>query len=175
MGQVSNVKKLLADREWIDEAHGGFMIIKPEQLLREWLNNYTYRKNKVFKFYSLTTPADIEMSIAKSCEQRGIKYALTGFSAAARYQPVVKYQKAFAFVQSDISELASSLNLKEVPSGENVILLSPYDEGVFYGSMEVNGLSIASPIQVFLDLNGFRGRGEEAAEALFDEVIKKKW
>jgi hypothetical protein len=65
--------------------------------------------------------------------------------------------------------------LKEVPSGSNITLLKPYDEGVMYGAREVDGVWIVAAIQAYLDLVSFRGRGEEAAEALLDQVIMPKW
>jgi hypothetical protein len=56
-----------------------------------------------------------------------------------------------------------------------VTLLEPYDAGVFYGAKEIDGVCVASPVQVYLDLRGFRGRGEEAAVKLLDEVIRPQW
>ena len=47
--------------------------------------------------------------------------------------------------------------------------------GVFYGSSKVNGIQVVSEIQLYLDLQGFRGRGEEAAEVLFERIIEKAW
>jgi hypothetical protein len=80
-----------------------------------------------------------------------------------------------AYVEKPSDEMIASLGLKEVTSGANVTLLEPYDEGIFYGAKEVDGIRVASPVQVYLDLKGFRGRGEEAAEKLLDEVIRPKW
>jgi len=80
-----------------------------------------------------------------------------------------------AYVGEGIDRLSQRLELKEVGSGANILLLEPYDEGVLYGCEEVDGLLVASPIQVYLDLKGFRGRGEEAAEALLEQVIMSKW
>jgi hypothetical protein len=51
----------------------------------------------------------------------------------------------------------------------------PYDEGAFYGSRPIKGLRGASPIQVYLDLLTFRGRGEEAAKAILDKEIRPLW
>jgi hypothetical protein len=56
-----------------------------------------------------------------------------------------------------------------------VTLLEPYDEGLFYGSQDRDGIRVLSPIQIYLDLKNFRGRGEEAAEALLDQVIGDLW
>ena len=102
-------------------------------------------------------------------------YAFTGFSAAARLAPTVRYQRVMAYVDGDLTPVVTALSLKEVPSGANVTLLSPYDDGVFYGAAEVDGLRIASPVQVYLDLVGYRGRGEEAATFLLEQVIERTW
>jgi hypothetical protein len=80
-----------------------------------------------------------------------------------------------AYVEDEIDELAENLEIKLVDSGANVMLLKPYDEGVFYGVETKDGSVIVSPIQIYLDLCGIRGRGEEAAEALLDRVIRKTW
>jgi len=71
--------------------------------------------------------------------------------------------------------VADILKLKKAPSGANVTLLAPYDEGVYYDSRELNGIQMASPIQVYLDLMSARGRGEEAAEELMQKVIRPAW
>jgi hypothetical protein len=80
-----------------------------------------------------------------------------------------------AYVYNTREDVASLLNLKEVESGANVTLLGPYDEGVFYGSQMIDDVRIVSPLQVYLDVKGYRGRGEEAAEAILRDVIKPKW
>jgi len=175
LGQVANVKKLLIDREWVRTKREGFVLGEPEQLLKEWAENYTYRRNVVRDYYSLKTVAEVEGDLSGICNQKGVMYALTSFSAAARLAPAVKYQRAFAYVEKIEEELVFLLNLKEVPSGANVSLLSPYDEGVFYGVRMYDKDRIVSPVQIYLDLFGFRGRGEEAARALLDQVIRPQW
>jgi hypothetical protein len=175
MGMVSHIKKLLADREWIRSADGGFHLTAPFDLLATWAENYTFRKNRLYDYYSLKEPYELEADLADACNSAGITYALTGFSASARLAPAVRYQRAMIYVQDDIPALAARLGLKLVPSGPNVTLLSPYDEGVFSGSKLIDGIVIANPIQVYLDLKNYRGRGEEAAETLFNQVIKPQW
>lgn len=174
LGQVSNVKKLLFDREWITK-QAGFSLTTPWMLLEEWANVYTYRKNEVRNFYSLKSIPEIELDLAKVCTAKGIEYALTGFSGAARFAPAVRYTRAMAYVYYTREDVASLLNLKEVESGANVTLLGPYDEGVFYGTQMIDDVRIVSPLQVYLDVKGYRGRGEEAAEVLLRDVIKPKW
>jgi hypothetical protein len=175
LGQVANVKKLLADREWIRTERDGFWLSEPESLLAEWTTRYNYRRNQVHDFYSLKSVGENESDLAEVCRREGIKYALTGFSGAARMAPAVRYQRATAYVQDGIERIASLLNLKKVSSGANLSLLEPYDDGVFYGAREFDRVRVASAIQLYLDLKGFRGRGEEAANALLEEVIRPQW
>lgn len=175
LGQVYNVKKLLADREWIRTDEGGLRLVEPGPLLREWSQNYTYRRNAARDFYSLDAPPEIESKLAAACRDRSLQYALTGFSAAARLAPMVRYQRVTAYASGDLDDLIKNLGLKEVPSGANVTLLSPYDDGVFYGATDVNGIQIVSRVQAYLDLIGFRGRGEEAATFLLEQVIQRQW
>lgn len=175
LGQVSNVKKLLLDREWIREGPLGLALVEPELLLVEWAQNYDFRKNQSTDFYSLESVSDIESELARVCCERNLVYALTGFSGAARLAPMVRYQRVSAFVEDMNDDLLAALNCKPVSSGANVSLLAPYDDGVFYGSRSVDGIEIASPIQLYLDLYGVRGRGEEAANAILEQEIRPLW
>ncbi len=175
LGQASNVKRLLFDREFISGERGGFSLKEPAALLREWAENYDYRKNDVQEFYSLKHVTDIENTLAEYCNNRKIKYALTGFSGAARVKPAVRYKKAMVYAADLAEDVFSALSLKAVKSGGNLLLFIPYDDGVFYGSSKMNEVRIASEIQLYLDLQGFRGRGEEAAEVLYERIVEKAW
>src|SRR4030042_2060496 len=93
LGQIANVKKLLLDREWITQ-QDGFSLMEPWKLLEGWSEAYTYRKNQVQNFYSLKSIPEIEADLARVCSEKGIEYALTGFSGAARFAPAVRYNRA---------------------------------------------------------------------------------
>jgi hypothetical protein len=174
LGLVANVKKLLLDREWITK-QDGLSLSEPWNLLEEWATVYTYRKNEIRNYYSLKSIPEIESALAQVCKTKDIEYALTGFSGAARFAPAVRYTRAMAYVYNTREDVASLLNLKEVETGANVTLLGPYDEGVFYGTQEIEDIRVVSPLQIYLDLKGYKGRGEEAAEAILRDVIKPKW
>lgn len=176
LGQASNVKRLLEDREWLQSDSEGFRLTDPIALLDDWANNYDIKRNKIRDFYSLDPVPDIEAKLAEVCAGENIQYALAGVAGGARYAPVVRYQRTTAYMADNaISRVAESLDLKEVPTGPNMRLISPYDQGVFYGSKIVNGVRIASPTQLYLDLRNTPARGEEAAEALMKKEIEPKW
>jgi len=175
LGLVSKVKRLLVDREWITTEADGLRLADPEALLRGWADHYSYRRNEIREFYSLRSIPEIESQIAEMLSNRSIRYALTGFSGADRLAPFTRYNKITAYVEETHEDLAAVLNLKKVTSGANVSLLTPYDEGVFYGTRDFGGFQVASPVQVYLDLQGYRGRGEEAANELLEQVIRPSW
>jgi len=126
-------------------------------------------------YYSMQKPAQLERALAAACAGRQVRYALTSFSAAERMASMVRYQRVFAYVADAVDELTRELGLKGVPSGANVTILEPYDEGVFYGTRAFDNIQAVSPIQAYLDLFSNKGRGEEAAEALLREVIRPRW
>ena len=80
-----------------------------------------------------------------------------------------------AYVKGNVNEIISKFDLEPVSSGANVILLEPYDEGVFYGSQARGGAAVVSPIQIYLDLKNFGELGQKAADAIFDFVIRNLW
>jgi hypothetical protein len=175
IGLVSKVKRLLADREWLDEEGRGLSLKRPSDLLAEWSAAYSFRRNVQYDYYSLEAPAEIESRLAALCAERGLRCALGLFSAAARMAPAVPYQRVFAYVDGPIDEIARALGLKQVATGANVTLLAPYDAGVFLDSRSFEGIATVSPIQTYLDLAGYKGRGVEAAETLLKEVIEPSW
>jgi hypothetical protein len=73
-----------------------------------------------------------------------------------------------AYMLTDGSQGKSELEIKHGSSGVNFILLAPNNDRVFYGSMQ-----IVWPVSVYLDLSGYRGRGEEASDSLMGNAINR--
>lgn len=175
LGQVSNVKKYLGNQGWLDKETKKLRLQNPFELLAAWAENYTFRKNEVLEYYSLKSPAETEDLLSNTCQELGLRLSLTGFSGGARYVPMVRYQRVMAYLEDGFDQVASDISLKPVTSGANVMLLKPYDSGVFYNSRLVEDTPVVSPIQAYLDLNSYRGRGEEAAQEILDKVIRELW
>lgn len=178
LGQTFNVKKLLADREWIRVSPKGFVLAEPAALLQEWSSNYTLRRSPKLDLFSLRSVAEIESLLADVCARENIKYAFTGFSAAERLAPFTRYQRVTSYIDADeraISRLVPMLDLRRVPSGANVTLWIPRDQGVFYGLRDFDGTRTVSPVQAYLDLRALGGRGEDASDFLLDTVLRPEW
>jgi len=190
LGQVANVKKMLTDREWSGETATLQYLTGRDQekrfhlrsldeavlpMLTEWSENYRVERSTAGEYYSLKPTPEVEAELTAASQKVKARIAFTGFSGAVRLAPAVRYQRVTAYVLGDLEALADRVGLKPVTSGANVALIAPYDEGVFYGTREVEGAPVASPVQLYVDLSQTKGRGEEAAAAILEEVIKPLW
>jgi len=179
LGQVANVKKILSDREWVEADAGGFRLRSLDDavlpMLAEWVESYRIERSAPVEYYSLKPIPQIEAELVTASRRIGARFAFSGFSAAVRLAPAVRYQRVTAYVLGDLPVLADHVGLKAVSSGANVTLMQPYDEGVFYGAKEVESAPVVSPVQMYLDLTQAKGRGAEAASAILEGVIKVLW
>jgi hypothetical protein len=175
LGLAFKVKERLLDLEYAREENKNICLNLPGELLDKWAENYSFRKNRMFDYFGIVEPKELERKIAEYCKDKRIPYALTLFSGAALVAPYARYTRGFVYVGNKIQEVAESVGLKEVSSGPNFTILEPYDEGVFYAIRETEGIIVACDVQLYLDLIGYRGRGEESANFLLDQRIKPKW
>lgn len=175
IGQSHNVIAMLIAREWMLRVSGGVKLTEPEQLLRSWAQQYSTLVPIRYDYYTDQPLGAIEHSIAQCSLDGGPRGVLTGFAGAERLAPYTRYQRVHAWVIPDVETLAASLNLKAVSSGANVTLYRAPDESVFFDLRQLEETYIASPIQIYLDLIHSGGRGEDAAQHLFETVIKSSW
>jgi hypothetical protein len=73
------------------------------------------------------------------------------------------------------AQIAEALQMKAVDSGGNFCLLVPDDEDILFGTQEVDGFSVVSDMQLYLDLVSHPARGEENAEFLLEQRLQPKW
>lgn len=175
MGMITHIRRRLDEEEWVNNQEVGFSLSNPGELLIDWVNHYDFLNHEQYDFYTMEPLVEAETKVIEICDKKNIVSALTGFSAANHLAPMVKGQKSTIFINQDVLEVAREAGLKRVNSGANVNLINPYDPGVFWNRSKVQDIQIATPVQVYLDLMQMRGRGEEAADFLFAEVIQKRW
>ncbi len=179
IGQASLIKNRLLEYEYIDTVKIGkkvkFKLIRWEKLLDEWVKNYSYKKNIINNYYSPQDIKTIENNISSYLNPKRDNYAFTLTSGASLAAPFLRYNRAFIYFQGSSEKLAKDLGFKKVTSGPNISIIQPYDEGVFYSLQKIEGKKVVSDIQLYLDLTGYKERGEEAAKFLLDQRIRKKW
>lgn len=180
LGYVHKVVQSLRDEEYVQQTEDGIRLQKPEPLLREWAANYRFERNRARRFFSLLRPGPLEAKLAEVINevegQPHCEAAFASFTAAARIAPYVRQNRVWLYLHGDYSLAIQRLELKEVPSGENVVVLEPYDEGVFYHGEQFQDGGIATgAVQTYLDVNASGGQGSEAAEKILERVLRQRW
>jgi len=172
LGQLSKVNKKLDEFGlWLEQSKD-LKTIDKTKLFDLWRENYRSERNEVLNLYSIMQVSQIEKQLAEFCKRKKIQCALTLFSGANRLAPFTRYNVATSYFGGDVEELKRDLELKEVPSGANLQIRVPYDDGVYYEAQEVDSVKVANPVQIYLDLYNYAGRGREQAEFLRERIIK---
>ena len=98
---------------------------------------------------------------------------MTLHAGASLVAPYVRYTDVHFYINPEqISRWKDALNLRPVESGGTIMLVEPYDEGVFWGLQEINKTKIVSNIQLYIDLFHYPARGRAQAEFLRNKKIK---
>lgn len=171
IGTVSNVKRFLLEKDWLEETKQGFRIKNVNEMLHVWARDYHKKEARTYEFYSLSDIPKIEDEISRWTSTHDESAVLGGFSAASRYAPTVRYKKIEVYVeQKYFDEFIKDMDLQPVNSGGNVIIIVPHDETPCMYSQVIHHSLVTSPEQTIIDLLGNPSRGGEAAEAI---VLKK--
>jgi hypothetical protein len=176
---ISLIKEKLLGEEYAIQQGEGFSIVRPEQLLTDWARHYDPHEHKRIDCYGPAEAPDLERSFSDYCWKKQIKYAFTVFSGAKRIAPFVRnIQRGYAYISPEykLEEVVADLKWKPVDSGANFRLMTPIDDDLFFGEQKVDGYTVVSDIQLYLDLATNRGsRAEENAELLLEQRIRPRW
>jgi len=200
LGLVSNVRKILKDREWIDTGSRRIVLTRPEALLAEWIRHPPPQET-VLRFYQ--APMDfieIENALVAESRENARRCAFTGISGAVHLASGIEYySQVQAFVSGE--ELPGLHARGFTPAGPqgNVAVLYTPEPGIFYGMRPVLPrsrlqycrpsektiqtiedeirirISIVCPVQIYYDLEKrFNGFSAEA-EKILKQVIEPSW
>lgn len=174
IGMTNRVVKKLYELEYISLVQNKkISLINSSKLLDLWRNEYSYSDNEILAYYSPMSREEFENRLNEYMRQRNKeKYAFTLFSGASLLAPFVRSNQVFFYFTGDEDKLIKTTELKPVTSGANVLILKPYDAGVFYATQKIGKKKAVSNIQLYLDLYNYKGRGREQAEHLREKVIK---
>ena len=181
IGLVNKVVRHLHDEAFIENLpDGGFKLRAPVELLKAWRDAYRFDRHQRRSYFTLLQGRRLQEALAKLESQTGGHAAYAAFSAADFQAPHVRQPKTWLYVASDWEDTFREVaEAKLVDSGENLVVLIPEDDGVFYlgdgGTMGEQRLSCTNPVQTYVDLFQCGGRGEEAAEALLEQNLKRSW
>ena len=180
IGLVNKVVRHLRDQAFIEESDNGFHLRDPLKLLFAWRDVYRFERHERRSYFTLMQGKKLRDALANLGLQTGGFAAYASFSAADFQAPHVRQSKTWLYVrQQEISKFEELVEAKLVDSGENIVVLIPDDDGVFYlgdgGTMGDNRMSCTNEIQTYVDLWHSGGRGQEAADALLEQRLKPEW
>lgn len=174
IGQVSKVMDFLLKNAWAEKTKEGYLISEPELLLEEWSNIYGKKEIVQYPCYTLDSLPVLEEKLRLMKRDTGIDYYLSGIAGGVRYAPVVRYNKVHVYIApEDMKEAIAYLELKEVSSGANVVILTLENDTYIKDSRVAGTDMVVSPLQIYLDCMQLKGRGEEMAEAVLRREILK--
>lgn len=137
-----------------------------QRLLREWSADYNFlNSNRTRQFIE---PRGLPALMTRIASGTLSPYAVTGSAAAAEWAPYAPARSAFIYV-ADIAAAEESWELRPTDSGANVVLIEPKSAGdiVFAATTKRDdGLALAAPAQVAVDLMNGPGRNPSEAEEL---------
>ncbi len=173
LGQVSNIRKALIDREWAEADPEGLRLTDRNALLRAWREAYSPPAGERRGYYTTLHGQALDMALpaALAAARRSGSAAAMSFTAADILAPYARVATTYlAADAAAIPALEDGLKLKPVQSGANVEILIPDDTDLFIDLIEPRpGLWATSPLQTYLDLGAAGERGAEAAEVLLEK------
>ena len=146
------------------ESRGPIVRVDWRALLTRWAEEYQFLKsNRVARFLALRGRKPLLDALRKT----RLRYALTG-ADAAEYMRSVATSPLTAIYTPDIPALARELELEPLKTPATVLLAEPYDAVVYDRTWEREGLRLAAPSQVAVDLITSGDREPRIGEAVLD-------
>ena len=181
IGLVNKVVQHLRDEAFIESLPGGgFRLRDPLGLLFAWRDAYRFDQHERHGYFTLLQGRALREALAGLDGLTGGFAAYAAFSAADFQAPNVRQPKTWLYVaRHELEHFAKTVQAKPVDSGENMVLLVPSDDGVFFhgdgGQSGEQRLKCTNAVQTYVDLWHCGGRGQEAAEAVLNQRLKPVW
>jgi len=177
LGLVSKVKTKLIEDAYLEERDRLLYMRDAVKLLQGWSAEYRPHVKRM-QLFAIPRPNAIENRLAEWCRTNKVTYALTQLAAAWRYSPIVRYDKSVAYIDrkletgNRLKSLLEHIDAREVDTGANCTLWIMDDPAVFTDAKEFDGVTLVSPLQLYLDLMALSGRGKDAAQEIFERELR---
>lgn len=162
------------DREGLAVRREGGTVSIPswEKLLRRWSEDYGFVRNS--RTSRWIAPRGLDDLLKRASASEGINYAVSGTLAAAEWAAYAPARSAMIYTP-EAEAAAGAWGLTPADAGANVILAEPDIDVVFTRTLtNTNGVVIAAPTQVVVDLMTGPGRSPAEAEELLQWMGKNE-
>ncbi len=179
IGLVNKVVQFLRKEAFIETMDDRKFQLKDHLgLLMAWRDAYRFDRNIRRGYFTLSRGQFLSDALASLESATGGHATFAVFSAADIQAPHVRQNKIWLYVSERFEpDFRKIVKAEPVESGENLVVLFPPDDGVFYlGDLGSEGrLACTTEVQTYVDLWHCGGRGKEAAESLLKSRIKPYW
>jgi hypothetical protein len=173
---VSKIVRELDRRGYVARRGDGVALRHPAELLSDWLHAYRGRESVLRQTYFVSvTSGEALLDTARHAEfAQGSDYALTMQSGASLITRHAEFDTLELYVRHApmADAIAKQLESRPTLRGANLVVMVPYYRvSAFHGQQRVQGMSVVSDLQLYLDLYDFPKRGREQAERIFERRL----
>ena len=174
-GHVSNVRKALLDREWLEVRGDGAILTQPDALLKTWRRTYRRPAGRSITGYTQLHGSQLDDRLrGKLNPNPDLPRAIYALDSAAHWLAPFSRSGTQSFYADKLGAelLKQRLKLRPAARGANVVLRIPTDESLFDDASEPGpSVFCTSPVATYLDLWAGNERQREAAEHLADKFL----
>jgi len=166
---------------WMERAGKGPRSVRilrePGALLDAWAAVHSLERYQHVRFHRWArSRAELLNAVLPALAENDVEYALTLESGAALVAPyATPSDRAWLVVSSSalsqLDAVAAQAGLRRVDEGERVTFLVTHDRSSLLFRQQLDGVSVASDIQLYLDLWAWPMRGQEQARHLRQERL----
>lgn len=174
-GATYRVVKFLEEEGLLErKVRGPITAVKWSRLIKRWSQDHGFLRSDALR--SFLFPRGIERVVGALRAIDDVPYVVTGSFAAQHLAPHAPPRMAMIYVD-DIPAVAERLGMRAVDRGANVLLAANRDEIAFLRARSVDGVVMAAPSQVAVDLLTGPGRSPSEGQALLDwmEFHEPEW
>lgn len=178
LGLVNKLVQRLRNEAFIEDTpESGFRLRDPAAALATWATAYRFERHSRRGYFTLLQGRKLVEALARWDGVAGTRSCYASFSAADFQAPHVRQPRTWLYLMPELEEaFRTQVQAKPVDSGENLVVLFPEDEGVFYlPDRGPDRLGATNPVQTYIDLLHSGGRGVEAAAALLEQRLLPAW
>ena len=177
---ASQVLTELERFDWVESRGQGpskeRQLRQPGALLDAWAKQLAVLKRPEMRRYFVpsTRSEGLVEKLAEACTANKVEYAITHEAAAQRYAPylsTVSQVRCRLLADPAADGVLAAIDARLVDQGANLAIIEVRSPGELQFREFVNGVWLASPVQVYLDLLRGGGRAKEMAKHLRHERI----
>ncbi|HVR30484.1 MAG TPA: helix-turn-helix domain-containing protein [Thermoanaerobaculia bacterium] len=174
-GATYRVVRFLEEEGLVErEPRGPITRVEWRSMIQRWSRDYSFPSGAGGE--SLLFPRGLETLLDELRAAPELPYVLTGSLAARRYAAHAPARFAMLYA-GDVDAVIERLGLRRVDAGANVLVAPDREDVAFARAETAEGLRLAAPSQIAVDLLTGPGRSPSEGEALLDwmEAHESEW